>query len=432
MLIETGAVYLEPQTYKEALNSEYSNDWQSAMQREYDSLIENRTWDLVPLPPGRKKVQCKWVYKIKYKSSGEIDKFKARLVAKGYSQKPGIDYTETFSPVVKHSSIRIILAIAAARKMHLIQFDIGTAFLNGDLHEDIYMSQPEGFIPIGCEKLVCKLKKSMYGLRQSARQWNIKFDLFLKTYDLIPSEVDPCVYHDADMNLLLGIFIDDGIAASGDISRLNAVISYLETIFKVVKGAMDYYVGFQVHQDPITHNITLHQTRYLTDVLIRFDMMDSHPVSTPAETNHQLCDQNGDDDKEFEGRYQQAIGCLMYAMVLTRVDITFAVTRCAQFSAKPRLSHWAAVKRILRYLRGTLSHGITFSGSSSSLSLTGYVDADYINDITNRKSRTGLVFKLANGPISWCSQKQGCVADSTTEAEFVALAEATKEAIWLR
>lgn len=224
------------------------------------------------------------------------------------------------------------------------------------------------------------------------------------------------------MSLLLGIFIDDGIAASGDTARLQAVISYLETIFKVVKGPMDYYVGFQVHQDPLTCNITLHQTRYLTDVLVRFDMLNCHPVSTRAEPNSNLCAQADDDDAEFEGPYQQAIGCFMYAMVLTRDDITYAVTRCAQYSTKRRLSHWAAVKRIMGYLRGTLSYGITFS-SSSTLCLTSYVDSDYNNDIGDRKSRTGLVFKLADNPISWCSQKQGCTTDSTSEAEFVALAD---------
>jgi hypothetical protein len=234
------------------------------------------------------------------------------------------------------------------------------------------------------------------------------------------------------MTILLGIFIDDGIAASGDSARLNAVIAYLETIFKVVKGAMDYYVGFQVHQDSATHTITLHQTRYLTDVLIRFGMMNCHPVSTPPDPHIILRDKANNEDHEFEGPYQQAIGCLMYAMVLTRDDITFAVTRCAQYSSKPRLSHWAAVKRVMRYIRGTLSHGITFFGPSFDLSLTGYVDADYSNDVDDRKSRTGVVFKLANGPISWCSQKQACTADSTTEAEFVALAEAAKEAMWLR
>ena len=432
MLITTGEECHEPQTYKEAVASDHAADWQQAMKREYDSLIDNRTWDLVTLPSDRKKVQCKWVFKVKYKSSGEIDRFKARVVAKAYSQKPGIDYQETYSPVVKHSSIRVIFAIAAAKKMHLMQFDIGTAFLNGDLNEDIYMSQPEGFVTPGCKKLVCKLKKSLYGLKQSARQWNIKFDTFLKTYNLIPSEADPCVYHDNGMNLLLGIFIDDGIAASGDTKRLTAVISYLETIFKVVKGAMDYYVGFQVHIEPDTHAITLHQTRYIVDVLKRFGMMDSHPVSTPFDHHVVLSACAGADDAEFNGPYQQAIGCLMYAMVLTRDDITYAVTKCAQYSKKPRLSHWSAVKRVMRYLRGTLDYGIRFHGSEKDLQVIGYVDADYSGDTDDRKSRTGIIFKMANGPISWSSQRQGCTSDSTTEAEFVALAEAAKEAIWLR
>jgi len=265
----------------------------------------------------------------------------------------------------------VIFAIVAAHKMHLIQFDIGIAFLNGDLYEDIFMSQPEGFIVVDCEKPVCKLKKSLYGLKQSARQWNIKFDTFLKTYDLIPSEANPCVYHNIGMTILLGIFIDDGIVASGDITRLNVVIAYLKTIFKVIKGAMDYYVGFQVHQDSVTHTITFHQTWYLTNILIHFDMMNCHLVSTPIDPHIILCDKANNKDHEFEGPYQQAIGCLMYTMVLTRDEITFVVTRCAQYSSKPRLSHWVAVKRVMQYIRGTLFHRITFSEPSSDLCLTG-------------------------------------------------------------
>ena len=293
------------------------------------------------------------------------------------------------------------------------------------------MSQPEGFTQSGSDSLVCKLKKSLYGLKQSARQWNIKFDGFLKTYNLFPSEADPCVYHNATMSLLIAIFIDDGLAASTDKKHLTAVIHYLETMFKVVTGAMDYYVGFQVHHDPLTRSITLHQTRYITDVLIRFDMMNCNPVSTPSDSHVDLLDQISAEDLPFDGPYLQAIGCLMYAMVLTRCDITYAVTKCAQYSKLPQMSHWAAVKRIMRYLRGTLSYGITFS-SAPDLHVVGYVDSDYSGDHSDRKSKTGIVFKMANGPVSWFSQKQGCTSESTTEAEFVALAEATKEAIWLR
>ena len=213
-----------------------------------------------------------------------------------------------------------------------------------------------------------------------------------------------------------------------------AVIKHLASMFKVTHGPMDYYVGFQVHRNPATHSILINQARYISDILQRFQLDTANPVSTPADTHNPLQASQGPDDTLLPPSvpYREAVGCLMYAMVLTRPDIAFAVSRVAKFTSAPRNSHWTAVKRIFRYLAGTVHEGISYSGSRSDLLLRGYCDADYAGDHDDRKSRTGYLFLLAQGAIAWCSKRQGCTADSTTEAEFVAMAESVKEAIWLR
>lgn len=197
---------------------------------------------------------------------------------------------------------------------------------------------------------------------------------------------------------------------------------------------MDYYVGFQVHRDLSTHTILINQARYISGILQRFQLDKANPVSTPADTHMHLQSNLGSDDLPLSSSvpYREAVGCLMYAMVLTCPDIAFAVNRVAKFTSQPHNSHWIVVKHIFRYLLGTINMGISYSGSPADLTLRGYCDADYAGDHDDRKSRTCYLFLLANGVVAWCSKRQGCTADSTTEAKFVAMAESVKEAIWLR
>ena len=322
--------------------------------------------------------------------------------------------------------------------MKMRQFDIGTTYLNNDLTTKIYMQQPEGFIHPKHPSHVCALLKSIYGLKQSGRLWNHTFDTFLKLYDLITSDADTCMYYRLKpgntVDLIVGIFVDDGIVCASSTQDLDAVITHLQSMFKVTHGPMDYYVGFQVHHNPLTHTIHVHQTRYITDILKRFNLDQANTVSTPADTHMPLQESLGDDDLTLSSSipYREAVGCLMYAMVLTRPDIAFAVSRVAKFTSNPRNSHWTAVKRIFRYLSSTATMGLSYFSQRSDLTLRGYCDADYAGDHDDRKSRTGYLFLLANGAVAWCSKRQGCTVDSTTEAEFVAMAESVKEAIWLR
>jgi hypothetical protein len=300
------------------------------------------------------------------------------------------------------------------------------------------MHQPEGFVNSLTPDYVCLLLKSFYGLKQSGRLWNHTFDAFLKLYNLLTSDADSCVYYRPTSNnsvdLIVGIFVDDGIVCATNAKDLDAVIQHLSSMFKVTHGPMDYYVGFQVHRDFSNHTILINQTRYISDILQRFQLDTANTVSTPADTHTHLQANLGPDDLPLPASvpYREAVGCLMYAMVLTRPDIAYAGSKVAKFTNQPHQSHWTAVKRIFRYLSGTLHMGISYSGSISDLTLRGYCDADYAGDHDDRKSRTGYLFMLANGAVAWCSKRQGCTADSTTEAEFVAMAESVKEAIWLQ
>ena len=238
----------EPTSYQEAMSLPEAKLWLKAMKAEIESLKVNKTWKLVALPPRRRAIRSKWVFKVKYKPSGQIDKYKARLVAKGFSQIAGVDYSDTYSPVIKSDSMRTMFATTAHSNLHTRQFDICTAYLNSPLDEIIFMVQPEGFIDNEYPAFVCLLLRCLYGLKQGARQWNKKLDTFCEKYDLIPSEADPCVYKSKlDDLTLLGIFVDDGLICSDNPDKLDAIMLHLSTKFKVSQGdAGDYYVGFEV------------------------------------------------------------------------------------------------------------------------------------------------------------------------------------------
>ena len=420
LLASVGAALQEPQSYQEAISSPDSISWKQAMDQEYASLIENHTWKLVPKPPDRKPIRNKWVYKVTYKSDGQIEKFKARLVAKRFTQQRGVEFTKTYYPVIRYDSIRAIFAIAAARRMHLNQFDIGTAFLNGDLLEEIYMLQPQGYIDPKHPTYYCRLLKSIYSLRQSARQWNSRISTFLKQFRLVTSEADCCVYSNhGGSHTLFGIYVDDDIIASTNPDYVEIILTYLESTFKVTHGVMDYFVGFQIQRCPLTGSIFVYQERYIQDVLIRFGLQDAHEVSTPSDPHAKLCKNSDPHDPEVDIPYRQAVGCLMYASIITRPDISYFINKVSLFQRCPRQSHWTATKRIMRYLKRTKSFGLYYNGQSLPPRLIGYTDADFGGDLDDRKSRMGFVYTLGSTAIAWGSRKQGCFVDSTTIAELV-------------
>ena len=432
------AVSNEPQTFEEAVARPDGDQWEQAARVEYDSIIKNKTWALVDLPPERKAIGCKWVFKIKYNAAGDVDRYKARLVAKGFSQTQGVDFNETFAPVAKFNSIRILLALAAQRDLEAHQMDVKTAFLNGDLEEDIYMHQPEGFIEAGQENKVCKLQRSLYGLKQAGRSWYLKIDSCFSDLGLKRTHADNCVYHLRKDGILLivALYVDDLLIIANDMAALNNLKMELSRRFEMKDlGEVQFCLGIQITRNRPERTIRISQAKYIEDVLRKFNMHDCKAIGTPLDANTRLSKsmspKSHEEADEMKGvPYQSAVGSLMYAMLGTRPDIGYAVGAVSQFSSDPGRGHWTAVKRIFRYLKRTKDYALQFKGSAGAL--IGYSDADWAGNPDDRRSTTGYAFIIAGGSVSWGSKKQSTVALSTTEAEYMAITQATKEGVWIR
>lgn len=422
----------EPSTLKEAMTSSNAKEWKEAADLEFESLLENDTWDLVKLPKDRKPIGSRWVFKVKHHSDGEVERYKCRLVAKGYSQKYGADYDETFSPVVRFSSIRALLSFAVQNNMHVHQMDVVTAFLNGHLEEEIYMEQPDGYVKPGQEHLVCKLKKAIYGLKQSPRCWSKTFTEFMKDLGFNQSTSDPCVFVRARQELeILAVYVDDLILITESLQSMSELKVALKNRYKMKDmGELSYILGISVIQDKTNKCVYLHQKHYIEAVLQKYGMDKANPVTTPADANVKLQKNDGVSKPVNPGTYQSIVGSLLYAAMATRPDIAQAVSAVSKFNAEPNTAHMTAVKRILRYLKGTANLALKYQRSESE-TLVGFSDADWAGDQDDRRSTTGNVFLLSGGAVSWLSKKQNTVALSTAEAEYVALSQAAQECTWL-
>ena len=384
------------------------------------------------MPPGRKVVGCKWVFKLKHSCDDTVERFKARLVAKGYTQKYGIDYDETFSPVVRFSSIRCLLAFAVQNDLLIHQMDVETAFLNGKLDEEIYMQQPEGYVKPGEEHLVCKLEKSLYGLKQSSRCWNKVFQECIEKIGFIQASADPCVFTRNDALTIIGVHFDDLMILARNITQMRSVKDSLKLQFKMKDmGELHYYVGVCIVQDVKNKQVFLHQGHYVEKMVEKFAQTEAKPVSTPADLNVKLQKEDGFSKPVDVTSYQSIVGSLLYTAIETRPDIAQAVGVVSKFCANPTQNHLTATKRTLRYLKATAYLRLSYKKCANG-NLIGYSDADWAGDMDDRHSTSRNVFFLAYGAVSWLSKRQATVALSKTEAEYVALSKATQEAIWLR
>ncbi|KAJ9560393.1 hypothetical protein OSB04_005553 [Centaurea solstitialis] len=415
----------EPTSYKEAASC---SQWQAAMQEELRALAKAHTWDSVPLPSGKRPIGSKWVFKIKTRSDGSVDRYKARLVAKGFNQEYGIDYEETFAPVARITSVRSLLAIAATKHWPLFQMDVKNAFLNGDLSEEVYMTPPPGVsLPTGH---VCRLRKALYGLKQAPRAWFEKFSKTVLSLGFSASNYDSGLFtRTTDSgSILLLLYVDDMIITGDDSKGIASLKQSLSFSFEMKDlGDLHYFLGLEVLSD--ASGIYLCQAKYVSDLLSKAGLSDNKVASTPLEHNLHLAP-NAGTPLQDPTRYRQLVGSLVY-LTVTRPDIAYAVHTVSQFMAAPCSDHYVAVLRILRYLKGTMFHGLHFS-SKSSLLLRGFSDADWDSDMTDRRSTTGYCFFLGDSLISWRSKKQSLTARSSTEAEYRALADTTQELIWLR
>lgn len=428
----------EPESFQNVQSCGDKDCWMKAMQEEMNSLKKNDTYELTKLPKGKRTLKNKWVYKLK-KDDGNLVRYKARLVVKGFSQKKGIDFDEIFSPVVKMSSIRVVLGLVASLNLELEQLDVKTAFLHGDLEEEIYMEQPEGFKVKGKEDMVCRLKKSLYGLKQAPRQWYKKFDSFMVNQGYRRTDADPCVYvqrYPDGKFIILLLYVDDMLIIGPDADLISRLKNDLSKTFDMKDlGSARRILGMEIIRDRQSCRLWLSQERYIERILERFNMKNAKPVSTPLAAHFKMSKKSSPStEKEREDMssvpYSSAVGSLMYAMVCTRPDIAHAVGVVSRFLSNPRKIHWEAVKWIFRYLRGTSKLCLTFEGEKPAL--VGHTDADMAGDLDERRSTSGYIFTFSGGAISWLSRLQKCVSLSTTEAEYVAATEAGKEMLWLK
>ncbi|KAJ9541490.1 LOW QUALITY PROTEIN: hypothetical protein OSB04_027996 [Centaurea solstitialis] len=357
-----------------------------------------------------------------------FDRYKARLVAKGFNQEYGIDYEETFAPVARVTSVRSLLAIAATKNWPLFQMDVKNAFLNGDLSEEVYMTPPPGVsLPSGH---VCRLRKALYGLKHAPRAWFEKFSNTVLSLGFSASNYDSGLFTrtTAAGSILLLLYVDDMIITGSDSTGIASLKQSLSSAFEMKElGKLHYFLGLEVLSD--VSGTYLCQAKYISDLLSMAGLSDTKVASTPLEYNLHLTPSAGTPLQD-PTRYRQLVGSLVY-LTVTRPDIAYAVHTVSQFMAAPRSDHYAAVLRILRYLKGTMFHGLYFS-STSSLVLRGFSDADWDSDMTDRRSTTGYCFFLGDSLISWRSKKQSLTARSSTEAEYRALADTSQELIWLR
>ncbi|KAG8495046.1 hypothetical protein CXB51_012729 [Gossypium anomalum] len=446
----------EPHTYQEAI---LDSRWVDAMKQEIRALEENGTWEVVSLPRGKVPIGCKWVYKVKYQSDGSIERFKARLVGKGYRQRAGLDFQETFSPVAKQVTVRTVISVAAMNDWPLFQMDVYNAFLQGDLYEEVYMDLPEGFRKQGKHKM-CRLLKSLYGLKQASRQWNLKLTEALMHGGYVQSKHDYSLFtkKQGDKIVVLLVYVDDLLITGNDIGMIDELKRVLHSSFKMKDlGELKFFLGIEIARS--NSGIVLSQRKYALELISDAGFGEAKPASTPLEQNKRFTTVEYDDlvdlrscndelmcnDPNFPmpekctgmgyyimqdvSTYQRLMGRLLY-LTNTRPDISYAVQHLSQFMQNPKKSHYEAALRIIRYIKKSPGQGI-FLAAENKAQLVAYCDSDWATCPMTRRSITGFCIKLGNSLVSWKSKKQSTVSRSSAEAEYRSMASTVAEIVWL-
>ena len=444
----------EPSTYKQAMSSDKADEWQKAMNEELQSLKDNKVYTEVEREDDMNVIGCKWVYKIKRNEHGSIKRYKARLVAKGYNQEYGIDYGETFAPVLKYRSKRIVLATAAMDSDTVIeQLDVKTAFLNATVKEDIYVEVPDGVDMVGHRpvsdmssgKKVWKLNKALYGIKQAPKAWNDNINAFIKSLGYVQCIKDTCMYvkkSKTNRTMMLGLFVDDmmSVYKKQDRDEWNEYKKLMKKKYEISElGEVNHILGMKVTREDEV--VKINQQLYIEDKLKMFDMDQCNDISTPeASIKLSVTSENEMLDQKQAALYRGIVGSLLYASISTRPDITHAVNMVSRYMSSPSAQHLVAAKRILRYLQGTKALGLVYrrqrhvsdtSVTGQTLTITGYSDSDWGGDLSDRKSTTGYCVFINGNLISWNTKKQQTVALSTAEAELMAIVEVVKEVKWM-
>ncbi|KAF5785164.1 putative RNA-directed DNA polymerase [Helianthus annuus] len=412
------------------------------MNEEFQALHKNGTWSLVPCVNNTNLVDCKWVYRLKRDAQGNVTRYKARLVAKGFHQQHGVDYHDTFSPVVKPTTIRVVLSLAVSHKWCMRQLDVQNAFLHGTLQETVYMKQPPGFVDPQRPNHVCLLHKSLYGLKQAPRAWFTRLSTALQQLGFHGSKTDPSLFilNSRGSVVYILVYVDDIIITGNNNQAIDHIITRLSSMFAIKDlGPLHYFLGIEVVRSGL--DLILSQKKYISDLLHRSGLSDCKPVSSPMSSSQVLLP---NDSPLFSDstKYRQVVGALQYA-TLTRPDIAFSVNKVCQFMQAPSENHWTVVKRILRYLKGTADLGLRIRHHTDSVlhaftdahwidSVQAYSDSDWAGCPVDRRSTGGFVVYIGSNLVSWSARKQRTVSRSSTESEYKALADTVAESIWLK
>ena len=416
----------EPKNFDEASKSV---TWNKAMEEELRALNDNGTWSIVQLPAGKKAVGSKWIFKTKFKSDGSVERHKARLVARGFTQTYGVDYKETFAPVAKMNTVRVLLSLALNHDWSLHQMDVKNAFLHGELEEEVFMQLPPGHPNSSDPNLVCKLHKAIYGLKKSPRAWFAKLSSVLEGIGFCRSNADSSLFfrNSAHGKLAVLIYVDDLIITGNNTQEINSLKEALQSSFAMKDlGKLKYFLGIEMASS--SKGLFLNQRKYVLDLLQDAKILDCKPAKTPLDSKLQL--DTHSDDLQNIGDYQRIVGKLIY-LTITRPDISYAVSIVSQFMHSPAMFHLSIVKRILRYLKGSIGRGILLKKNGHH-DIVGYADADWAGNVLDRKSTTGFCTFVGGNLVTWKSKKQSVVARSSAEAEYRAMASAACELIWLK
>ncbi|KAK2395594.1 putative mitochondrial protein [Trifolium repens] len=414
-----GLVFLiEPKTTNEALSDDA---WIVAMEEELNQFKRNDVWDLVPKPNHKNIIGTKWVYRNKLNEQGEVTRNKARLVAQGYSQQEGIDFTETYAPVARLEAIRLLLSYAVNNDITLYQMDVKSAFLNGVISEEVYVKQPPGFEDVTNPDHVFRLKKSLYGLKQAPRAWYERLSTFLVNNGFEKGQVDNTLFRKTLKKdiLIIQIYVDDIIFGSTNATLCKNFSKLMQDEFEMnMMGELKFFLGIQINQTK--KGTFIHQSKYIKDLLKKFNLEDCKPMNTPMHPTSSLGKEDSE-SKVDQKLYRGMIGSLLY-LTASRPDILFSVCLCARFQSDPRESHFTVVKRIFRYLKATCNIGLLYQ-KSNDYKLIGFCDVDYAGDKIERKSTSGNCQFNGENLISWASKRQTTIAMSTVEAEYISAAK---------
>jgi len=469
-VIVDGVPVVEPVRFSDIDDNPHAAEWRQAVAVELGNLERTGTWEVTTLPPGHKAIRSKWVFKVKSLSTGELDKFKCRLVGLGFMQVPGLQYNETFSPVAHWNSIRVLLALATHHNMGIDHCDVSCAFLQGHLDPatELYMQIPEGYaVPGASPATVLRLRRGLYGLKQASRQWNKEIDSTFRSFGFQPCFSDACVYFKKSPSgalVLVALFVDDMLICSSDDAYRAQLKIELGGVYEMTDlGAAEWFLNVRIKYDRAGGKLSIDQLPYILRLLDDYGMTDVRPVDTPALAKDHNLPNTGAHSliDPCPGPYRELVGSLLYLALMTRPDILEATIALSSHCHDPRMRHWTAAKRVLRYLSAHKSYGITYTRDLSSPCVpSGYVDANYgcsalaqcvcdpdevilpsvahphsttkLATCKYRRSRTGYVIYLAGGPVAYRSSTQKTVTTSTSAAEYVAASHAAKEVLWLR